>query len=175
MLCDICNKKTATVHLTEIIDDQMSELHLCEECARQKSMQMEQHFGLSDLLAGMVDFEKPVEEKEAISVKCANCALTYSDFKKIGRLGCGECYTAFKKYLGQLIKKIHGSVVHFGKIPAKAGKVSKKEVDLQGLRQKLQQAIDREAFEEAASLRDQIKALEKKQPKSNITNKKDEG
>ena len=54
MTCDICGKKKATVHLTEIVDEQMSEMHLCEECARQKSTQMEQQFGLADLLAGLI-------------------------------------------------------------------------------------------------------------------------
>ena len=110
MLCDVCNKNPATVHLTEIIDNQMSELHLCEACAREKSAAMEQQFGLSDLLAGMAEFSKPGKESDASNkVKCPNCGLSYADFKKIGRLGCGECYNAFKKYLAPLLKRIHGS------------------------------------------------------------------
>jgi protein arginine kinase activator len=163
MLCDICGKNTATVHLTEIIDDQMNELHLCEECARQKSAQMEQQFGLSDLLAGLAEFEKPAQEKEVAGLKCPNCGLTYADFKKIGRLGCGECYNAFRKYLGPLLKRIHGSTQHLGKSPTKVAKPLKKKGDLQDLRDQLQKAIEREAFEEAARVRDQIKELEKKQ------------
>ncbi|MBM3255302.1 MAG: hypothetical protein FJZ08_03280 [Candidatus Omnitrophica bacterium] len=163
MLCDICNKNQATVHLTEIIDEQMNELHLCEECARQKSVQMEQQFGLSDLLAGLAEFNKPTLEKEAQDLKCPNCALTYSDFKKMGRLGCGECYSAFKKYLGPLLKRIHGSSLHVGKSPLRVSVGAKKKIDLSGLRQKLQKAIESEAFEEAAQLRDQIKEFEKKQ------------
>jgi protein arginine kinase activator len=161
MLCDICGKNPATVHLTEIIEDQMNELHLCEECARQKSSQMEQQFGLSDLLAGLVEFGKPSKETEAITVKCANCGLAYADFKKIGRLGCGECYDAFKKYLGPLLKKIHGSNRHAGKFPIKVAKVLKKKTDIQELRSKLAKAIEEEVFEEAAKIRDQIKELEK--------------
>lgn len=170
MLCDVCNKNPATVHLTEIVDDQMNELHLCEECARQKSAQMEQHFGLSDLLAGLAEFEKPTASKDkdveaTIMLKCPNCGLTYADFKKIGRLGCSECYTAFKKYLVPLIKRIHGSNIHFGKSPVKTTvvKSTKKKPDLQDLRGKLAKAIDAEAFEEAARIRDQIKDLEKEQ------------
>jgi len=163
MLCDICGKNPATVHLTEIIDDQMNELHLCEECARQKSEQMEQQFGLGDLLAGLTEFEKPGKETEAISVKCPNCGLTYADFKKVGRLGCGECYTAFRKYLGPLLKRIHGSNQHIGKSPLKAVKVLKKKIDLEELRHSMQKAIEAEAFEEAARLRDEIRELEKKQ------------
>lgn len=165
MLCNICNKNPATVHLTEIVDEQMSELHLCEECAHKKSQAMEQQFGLSDLLAGMADFDKPKNETSAMvsAVKCPSCGLTYADFKKIGRLGCGECYNAFKKYLGPLLKRIHGSTQHTGKSPLRVTKVLKKRIDIQELRNRLSKAVESEAFEEAAGIRDQIKELEKKQ------------
>ncbi|MCM8795371.1 MAG: UvrB/UvrC motif-containing protein [Candidatus Omnitrophica bacterium] len=166
MLCDICGKNIATVHLTEIIDDQITELHLCEVCAREKSAQMEQQFGLSELLGGLVEFEKPTKEKgtETITNKCNHCGLSYTDFKKIGRLGCSECYTAFKRYLGPLLKRIHGSTTHFGKIPIKvSAKVNKRSLEY--LRLKLKEAIEREAFEEAARIRDEIRELEKGQNK----------
>ena len=169
MLCDICGKNPATVHLTEIIDEQMNELHLCEECAQQKSSAMEQQFGLSDLLAGMVDFEKSStsnKEEETIIAKCPSCGLTYTDFKKIGRLGCGECYNVFRKHLAPLLKRIHGSNQHIGKSPLKAKtttKVYKKKADVEELKSQLQQAIQKEAFEEAARLRDQIKKISEEQ------------
>src|SRR5580698_9658358 len=102
MTCDICGKKKATVHLTEIVDEQMSEMHLCEECARQKSSQMEQQFGLADLLAGLSDTSKaPASSKEGEKsvLKCTRCGLPYEDFRKFGRLGCSECYTSFKEHL----------------------------------------------------------------------------
>lgn len=163
MLCDVCGKNQATVHLTEIVDDQMAELHLCEECARQKSEHMEQQFGLSEFLAGLVEIGKPSHEKEDTTLKCKKCGLVYAEFKKIGRLGCSECYNAFKKYLVPLLKRIHGSTQHFGKSPLKEAKnVIKKTHDLVTLRDKLQRAVETEAFEEAAKLRDQIKELEKK-------------
>jgi protein arginine kinase activator len=166
MVCDVCGKNQATVHLTEIVDEQMNELHLCDECARTKSAQMEQQFGLSDLLAGLAEFEKPSLEKDASAAKCPNCKLTYADFKKIGRLGCGECYTAFKKYLTPLLKRIHGSSQHFGKSPVKMASATQEKLDVQELRLRLQKAVENEAFEEAARLRDQIKELEKKQAES---------
>ncbi|MBM3245639.1 MAG: hypothetical protein FJZ15_07625 [Candidatus Omnitrophica bacterium] len=163
MLCDICGKNQATVHLTEIVNEEMNELHLCEQCAQAKSQEMEQQFGLSDLLAGMVQPEKAPVEKDAVVLKCPNCKMTYADFKKIGRLGCGECYVTFKKYLGPLLKRIHGSSQHIGKSPSKVTRVLKEKIDLQELRLKLQKAIENEAFEEAARIRDQIKDFEKKQ------------
>ncbi len=163
MLCDVCHKNPATVHLTEIVDDQMSELHLCEDCARQKSAQMDSQFGLSDLLAGIADFGKPAAEKDGGVAKCPKCGLTYADFKKVGRLGCGECYVAFKKYLAPLLKKIHGSAQHLGKSPAKVTPVVQDKIDLRDLRIKLQMAVEQEDFEEAARLRDRIKEMEPKQ------------
>jgi protein arginine kinase activator len=173
MTCDICGKNPATVHLTEIIDDQMNELHLCEECAHKKSAQMEQQFGLSDLLAGLAGFEKQKDEKEGLILKCPNCGMTFKDFKKIGRLGCGECYNAFRSFLGPLLKRIHGSNMHCGKAPvSRIAKLTRKKMEatkssdkldpVQELRLRLQKAVEAEAYEEAARLRDQIRELEKR-------------
>ena len=181
MLCNICNKNQATVHLTEIVDDQMNELHLCDECARKKSMDMEQQFGLSDLLAGLVDYGKQVGNigKEPTSTQCSHCGLTYEDFGKIGRLGCSECYTSFSKNLGPLLKRIHGAIQHVGKTPVgyreplvKEEKPLIKEekpqvVDLVALKEKLQHAIAQEEFEQAAKLRDMIKEMESKPKEPN--------
>ena len=165
MLCDLCNKNQATVHLTEIIDEQMSELHLCEECARKKSIQMEQQFGLADLLAGLAEFGKPEETADLANLKCTNCGLSYKDFKRIGRLGCSECYSSFRKYLSPLLKKIHGSTQHMGKSPYQVGAKGKSKLSLTELRMRLHSAIEKEEFEEAARLRDKIRELEKNEHK----------
>jgi len=170
MVCDICSKIEATVHLTEIVDNKISKLHLCEECARKKGAEMEEHFGLSDLLAGLVDFETKVENKKEKKLKCPKCGLTYDDFKKTGRLGCDSCYTTFETSLEPLIKRIHGSVRHLGKTPSKVSRapkpktsVKKKKVDkIEELKTRLQRAVTLEEFEEAARLRDKLRELEKK-------------
>jgi protein arginine kinase activator len=175
MLCNICNKNQATVHLTEIVDEQMSELHLCDECARKKSMEMEQQFGLSDLLAGLVDYGKQIGsvDKGPVVAQCSYCGLAFEDFGKIGRLGCSECYTSFSKNLGPLLKRIHGSNQHMGKVPLGFKPlVVKKEksvsasvpapANLNELKDNMQKAIESEEFEEAARLRDLIKEMELK-------------
>lgn len=168
MQCDICTKKKATVHLTEIVDEQMSEMHLCEDCAREKNVQMEQQFGLADLLAGLSDFGKQVKDVEKVKIKCANCTLGYEDFRKFGRLGCSECYVSFRDQLGTLLKKIHGSSRHVGKAPLKiqAQPPKTKSESLEELKQQLQQAVKSENFEKAAQLRDRIHELEKRNPNS---------
>ncbi len=166
MVCDICGKGAATVHLTEIIDNQMAELHLCEGCARAKSMEMEQQFGLADLLAGLSNFGDQVEAGGLAKLKCPSCGLTYEDFQKIGRLGCSECYRSFVLHLKPLLKKIHGSNQHLGKLPDKLPQAQNpakiKSSSLKELKDKLQLAVQSEEFEEAAKLRDKIRELEKK-------------
>lgn len=163
MLCDICGKTQATVHLTEIIDDKMTELHLCEECAQKKNAQMESHFGLADLLAGLADVGGQLTQtKKESKVKCPRCGLTYEDFRKIGRLGCGECYTAFKEALLPLLKRIHGSTQHYGKSPKKIVKAVRTKDEIGDLKEQLLEAIKKEEFEEAAKLRDKIREIEKK-------------
>jgi protein arginine kinase activator len=174
MQCDVCGKKKATVHLTEIVDEQMTELHLCEDCAREKSSQMEQQFGLADLLAGLADFGKQTKTPESPQAACPNCGLMYDDFRKLGRLGCSQCYESFQSHLSTLLKKIHGASHHLGKAPPGAGSavatattagivtpqpVSPAQI-LQGLKEQLAKVIKAEDFERAATLRDKIRELE---------------
>ena len=171
MQCDICKKDEATVHLTEIIDNKMTKLHLCEECARKKGAEMEEHFGLSDLLAGLADFGTKASASKECKLKCPKCGMNYTDFKKTGRLGCANCYSAFEENLMPLIKRIHGALKHCGKeIPSRPRAVkaarstvskSRKEGGLEELKVRLHRAIKLEEFEEAAILRDKIRRLEK--------------
>ena len=164
MVCELCKQTQATVHLTEIINEQMTELHLCEACANQKGAQVESHFGLSDLLSGLADFSKTQEPEEVTAKACPTCGMTYDDFRKVGRLGCAECYATFKRSLGGLLKRIHGSPMHVGKSPTRLIKPSKLgKSELLDLKKKLERAIEDEAFEEAARLRDQIRRVEQQQ------------
>ena len=162
MVCELCKQGQATVHLTEIVNDQMSELHLCEACANQKGAQVESHFGLADLLSGLADYSSKAQEPEDVTTKaCLTCGMAYEDFRKVGRLGCADCYTTFRRSLGNLLKRIHGSPIHVGKSPVrliKPAKIAKSE--LLELKRKLERAITNEAFEEAAKLRDQVRRLE---------------
>lgn len=164
MLCELCKQAQATVHLTEIVNDQMTELHLCEACANQKGAQVESQFGLADLLSGLADFGKSPELEEVSTKSCATCGMTYDDFRKLGRLGCSECYVTFKRSLGSLLKRIHGSPLHVGKSPVRGTK-PKLKTELSALKHKLEEAIQQEEFEQAARLRDQIRRLEQEQTK----------
>ncbi|MBI2871099.1 MAG: UvrB/UvrC motif-containing protein [Candidatus Omnitrophica bacterium] len=159
MVCENCGKKQATVHLTEIINGKMSELHLCDTCAQEKGASMKQHFSLADLLAGLTDVGMAGATSQETPV-CPNCGLSYADFKKVGRLGCSECYEAFRESLAPLLKRIHGSTRHVGRMPERSGKTTEKGNQFQDLAKRLEHAIATEEYEEAARLRDEMRKME---------------
>jgi len=165
MKCEVCNQEEATVHLTEVVNDKVTKLHLCEQCAREKSNEMQSHFGLTDLISGLMDFgpQKNVSKKEvpaAVGLKCDLCGMTYRDFQKNGKLGCGKCYDVFALNLNELLKKIHGSNRHIGKMPFTDKKQTSDQDKLNRLRQELEEFVRAEEFEKATILRDRIRELE---------------
>jgi protein arginine kinase activator len=154
MLCDICHKNIATVHLTEVINDKVVEMHICQSCT--KTEEFKENVSIQELLGGLMDITE-TNKKEKISLKCPGCGLTYDDFRKKARLGCGKCYPIFKQQLLPLLKKIHGSIHYNGKMPVNSEPKISKENKAEELQKRLDMAIQLEEFEEAARLRDELK------------------
>ncbi len=101
MLCNICQKKIATVHLTEIVDEKIIELHVCQDCSQSKNSLAKEHFDVANFLGA---FAGDHSEEKNQQIKCQRCGLIYSDFKKEGKLGCRNCYLSFKNLLLPLLK-----------------------------------------------------------------------
>ena len=156
MLCCVCNKKEATVHLTQIAGDKMQKVDLCEECAKQKGVNDPAGFSLADLLLGL-GASQEMEQSGGAELKCPKCGFTQADFKKAGRLGCAECYTTFADGLEGLLKTMHNGTRHGGKVPQSLQQNRDLAERLKSLQKKLAKAIDEENFEQAAQLRDEIK------------------
>ena len=163
MTCNICGTQEATIHLTEIVNDQMVEIHLCETCAQEKGTDFKTHFNFGDLLTGITEIGKSpkVGEKRPV-LKCPECGLTYEEFGKTGRLGCSACYGGFAKLLVPLIKRVQRATHHVGKKPSKISREVRSVHDLRLLQDRLRKSIQAEAFEEAAQIRDEIKQMEEK-------------
>jgi protein arginine kinase activator len=157
MVCNICHKNSATVHFTEIINDKVIEMHVCQDCAQSKAQELSEQLNISEFLGGLTEVNKA--QKKELELKCSSCSLSYEDFRKKGKLGCGDCYLTFRQQLLPLLKKIHGSVRHSGKtaLPEKKEEASLNKI--RELEEKLQRAIQLEEYEEAAYIRDQIKQL----------------
>lgn len=165
MLCDHCREKEATVHLTQVVENQIKKLHLCEECAEQTGFNLDGSVSLNEILDGLglqgaQPAEKAPRQLAAENLACPRCGLTRARLKKKGRLGCPECYDTFQEELLPLLETIHGARAHCGKLPGRMRSELKRQEELEALQEQLQAAVTREAFEEAAGLRDRIKQLE---------------
>lgn len=163
MVCDNCGSTDAVVHLTQIVNNEMSTHHLCERCAAEKGLETgpgdQGNFPLTDFLAQMG--EVAVEDAGPTGAECSFCGLTFQDFRDTGRLGCPHCYETFAGHLRKLLRRIHGGVQHVGKVYLPPDpSASEMERRLEALRRKLHRAVEAEDFERAAELRDQIRALE---------------
>jgi len=103
------------------------------------------------------------EEKDAeVGKSCGTCGETFRDFQKSGRLGCPQCYFAFEQELGSILRRVQGSQVHVGRGPrARSGTLTRAENRVLELRKLLEEAVGREEFERAATLRDEIRGLER--------------
>jgi len=167
MLCQECGKNKANVHLTKIVNNQKTEIYLCQDCAQKKGefSFAEDPLSLHNFLTGFLGGEYPQQETPEgglVGVSdCPNCGLSYSEFREKGRLGCARCFENFEEQLTPLIKRIHGREEHRGKLPARTGGLIRKKREIEKKRQEMEKAVREENFEEAARIRDEIKKLEK--------------
>ncbi|SHK21301.1 UvrB/UvrC motif-containing protein [Tepidibacter formicigenes] len=166
MICEKCNQKEATIHLTEIINGKKREIHICEDCANKEksmsfNMDFDTPFSMKDILSSVIDMGINNDFYKVEEVICSECKGSYRRFKNIGRLGCNKCYDTFKEQLTPVIKRIQGSTDHIGKVPKKIGGSLRIKNEIKRLKKELNEAVGKEEFERAAKLRDKIKELEK--------------
>src|SRR5438477_1810894 len=157
MLCCICKEKEAKVHLTQIVGDKVQKVDLCEDCGKKKGIDDTAGASLADLLLGLGASEEIAQG--GAEVKCPHCGFTQADFKKAGRLGCSECYQTFAEGLEGLLKTMHKGTRHVGKVPEALRQTRELSDRLKLLQKKLGKAVEDENFEQAASLRDEIKQM----------------
>jgi len=162
MKCSNCGKNNATINFNQNINGEITNLHLCEECAHKLGI----FNSFDDIFSPMIldlDFVLPEE------VKCPNCGYTLSKYKSTGLFGCDTCYDTFKNEIDRMLKTIQGKNRHVGRLNSSNvtakdnySKVKAKKGDkLEELKAKLQEEIKNEEFEKAAITRDEIKKLEK--------------
>lgn len=163
MLCEDCNNREATVHRTKIINGIKDEIHLCDECAKKNEIfNFEDNLSIHSFLSNLLDgnLTPDMSTTYSKSKQCPQCGYVYNDFRTSGKLGCSLCYPTFNEMLTPLIRKVQGNNSHAGKIPRRSGTSIKLRKNLKDLKNKLQELIMEEKFEEAARVRDEIKELE---------------
>lgn len=169
MTCQSCGQRAATTHIKTVVNGQLTEVHLCEECAKKQGYGhiFSDWGGFGSLLGGLLGGTPVTEEK-----RCPNCGASFGQISKTGQIGCAECYRTFRAQLMPVVQRIHGTTQHKGKCPGgSALRVADQNRQLAAVPQPesspieekkklLQKAIETQDFEQAAVLRDQIKEME---------------
>ncbi len=172
MLCDICHKNEATIHIQEIVGNQKKAMHLCGECAAAKQAAAGFDFGpfnLAEVLYKLSGQQPPAKDGGADNphpaLTCPKCGWDEQKLRRTGQLGCAHCYTVFAPLLAEALKNMHRGASHLGKHPAggsEALELRQCRDRLNQLQKQLQQAVEAEEYENAALLRDRINALKAK-------------
>ncbi|AHF05864.1 UvrB/UvrC motif-containing protein [Desulfitobacterium metallireducens] len=169
MLCQKCQQREANVQITKTINGKTQNVYLCEHCAHHTQ---EMNFVINpnivpDFLQALFAFTISTQNQgknQAQSLTqekvCPQCGISFSQITRAGKLGCNVCYQTFNDQLEPLLRRIHGGGQHAGKIPARRGKELREKVEITKLKEKLQQLVQKEDFEGAVLVRDEIKRLE---------------
>lgn len=171
MLCDVCKKREATIHIKEVKDGKCISTNLCPECAREKELAGGLGafgFNLAEVIfnVGKTPENKqpaaPAESKEnKPKILCPHCGWSLSKMRKSGgKMGCPECYTVFEKWVNMALEQVQRGKVHVGKRPlAREKSLAAYKLELDKLQLDLAKAVSAEEYEKAAQFRDRINAL----------------
>ncbi len=188
MLCEHCGKKNATVYYKQTVNGKTNEYRLCADCAEALRhaaspgngfFAFPSLFGDGDFFSPSTLFARPEKERKSRSVKtCPLCGSRYDELLNTGKMGCAECYTAFREEIEKTLLSLHGRATHIGRSPKsrlktetvseektqapEAPKPTVEQDELASLKAELQKAVAEEKYEQAASLRDRIRAMENK-------------
>lgn len=165
MMCEDCGIRPAKFHLMTIINGDRVERNLCPTCMarHQKQIPGIDFSNLAGILNSILESrsseEQARQDEEYEGYVCEQCGMTYAQFQQCGMLGCAACYQAFKTPLTSLLQRVHGNTQHAGRVPGGAHSGTSIRMNIDRLRQKLQKAVADEEYEQAAKLRDAIRAL----------------
>jgi protein arginine kinase activator len=148
--CERCSNP-ATVHLTEIVELQKKELHLCQSCAESQNLLQKQELNLPAILQTLIGHHLGRETDELARLTCPACGIKYMEFRAAGRLGCPHDYEVFRTGLEPLLQRIHRAIRHHGKTPTRILPAASLAETVE-LRRRMQTAVDAEQYEEAARL-----------------------
>lgn len=181
IVCQVCTKRPATSHLTELdpASGERKELHICATCVAQLELSLSSNPPpIAEVLAkkSALDDDTPTiktaknkatePDLEANSATCPSCGLSFAEFAAHNRFGCAQCYTAFAIQVEPLLSRYHGAAIHTGRVPAAAARSP--EDDLVARRMRidiaLREAVTAEDYKKAATLRDELRRLDESAP-----------
>lgn len=161
-LCQHCGKQVATINYHENKNGTVRELHLCAACAAKMGIGVFQE----DLFSHLSSFSlfSPAARSVKQSPACPLCGTTLAQIQKKGKFGCSSCYDTFADGLdlSPYVGKGYGGEKEAAEKPPAAPIAEPIPDEIAALKEKLKKAVAAERYEEAAKLRDEIRAKEEK-------------
>ena len=171
MMCQKCGKRTATVHLKQVINGITEEKYLCSQCAGNENNFFSLNSDISTDLLFDTLFSGGRHTSSETGTVCPLCGATSRDIQKNGKAGCAKCYEVFRRELKNAAYRIHGGVQHAGRAPGNHREEMERQAKIDELKEQQAKAIEEQNFELAAELRDKIKALSENTPKTDPNGK----
>ena len=152
--CSGCQNSISTLY-TQVIGEQVKKYRMCEECPI-----------LQKKLFHICTGETSLTSPQPCKLCCGRCGMTLEDVFKSQQLGCAECYSVFEDVIiKELVKEniipkemVHASTFHTGSSPGESVELGS-SVKLLALNEALADMIEKEEYEQAARIRDQINDL----------------
>lgn len=156
MNCDRCGKPSV-YHSTLIVNGVSQTTNLCRDCAIKEGVFDNSPTSIFDdmfdVFSDFLPFEKTAD------ITCPVCKTTLREFKTTHKLGCPNCYEAFRDEIKAMLAKSAPYTHH----KIEAGKTSKpktKQEKISALREEMAQAVKEERYEDAGKIKKQIQKLE---------------
>ena len=162
MLCENCQKKEASIHVTDKVGDTYAGRHLCPDCAGAlfNSSPEELIFSPLSVIKYLTQKIKEEHDKNLGGKKCPQCGCTWADFVRTGKVGCPHDYELFRAEIAPVLKKLQdGKFMHVGKIPPNQQEEKIRNVKIKVLESEMAEMVKVEKYENAARLRDEINQL----------------
>ena len=156
--CTEC-KRSLAVWYTEIVGNNISQTSMCEECPV-----------LHKKLHSQDSAKSRLETSGEATVTCGECGTSLSDLRVGNLLGCSNCYEIFSDIIFNELVSVdkipqrlsvnlkRNAPIHIGRGPSEIAEISS-SLRLLSLNDALNETLQKEDYEQAAWLRDQIKAL----------------
>jgi protein arginine kinase activator len=168
MICELCQKQAANVHVTEITHAPKAAVvqrHMCEACARSlelPSVPVVIAKSAPEIPPEVLKWLRQSAQRARAdgSLVCPQCGMSLAEFRSKGRFGCAKDYEVFRAHVEPLLLRVHNARAHRGRLPGMDESSLRRQRSISDLRTKLEAAIREEAYESAARLRDQIQQLE---------------
>ncbi len=169
MLCEECGIREAQVTVTTVVNGEKNQLRLCRECVKK----YQPGGDMSSLLAAILS---SMAKAHAASDKvCSHCGMSLAEFRKGGVLGCAGCYEDFREELKPVLTKIQGRSQHAGRRPRGSEEQEARLSRIRELRADMEKAVLEERYEDAAELRDRIRALREEDVSAGGTVEEEDG